>query len=139
MEWPVEEGVCQLIGKLGRGVPRFALRLLSASREVCRSRNETLISIEDCQYALTLEGKDSVLGLDRTERQMLTMLDEAGGPIRLGVLASRLGRSAATISDAEHYLLRCGLSQRTEKGRIITAEGVEYLRYGNVADVEASR
>lgn len=138
MTWDAEAGVFDLIGKLGRGVPRLAIRLLSASREVCRSRNNTIMTVDHCRYACKLEGKDCVLGLDRTERQMLAMLDEAGGPVRLGVIASRLGRSSATVADAEGFLLRCGLILRSEQGRMITPEGIEYLRHGVVANREAA-
>ena len=132
MGWDVEPGVCDTIGRLGRGVPRLAIRLLSASREVCRSRDRTTVTADDFRYACTLEGRDGVLGLDRVERNLLAILDQAGGPVRLGVLASRLGRSPATVADAEGYLLRCGLMLRTEQGRLISPEGIEYLRHGTV-------
>jgi Holliday junction DNA helicase RuvB len=133
MGWHAEPGVFELIGRLGRGVPRLAIRLLSACREVCRSRNQNLMTVEHCKTACKLEGKDCVLGLDRTERHLLTILDEAGGPVRLGVIASRLGRSPATVADAEGFLLRSGLILRCEQGRTITPEGIEYLRHGVVA------
>jgi Holliday junction DNA helicase RuvB len=133
MGWDAHGGVFTLIGMLGRGVPRLAIRLLSASREVCRAEGHTVMTVEHCRYACKLEGKDEVLGLDRTERQMLSILDAAGGPVRLGVIASRLGRSPATVADAEGFLLRCGLILRTEQGRSITAEGIEYVRHGVVA------
>ena len=132
MGWDAEPGVFEAIGRLGRGVPRLAIRLLSSSRAVCRSRGQTVVTVEHFKYACKLEGKDEVLGLDRVERQMLAILDASGGPVRLGVLASRLGRSPATVADAEGYLLRCGLMLRTEQGRVITPEGIEYLRHGVV-------
>lgn len=133
MNWDAERPVFDAIGKLGRGVPRLAIRLLSSSRDVCRSRGETTVTVEHFRYACKLEGKDDVLGLDRVERHLLAILDGAGGPVRLGVLASRLGRSPATVADAEGYLLRCGLMLRTDQGRVITPEGIEYLRHGVVA------
>ena len=132
MQWEADAGVFENIGRLGRGVPRLAIRLLTAAREVCRSRSQTVITTEHLDTACTLEGRDRVLGLDRVERQLLALLDQAGGPVRLGVLASRLGRGPATIADAEGFLLRCGLIVRTEQGRSITAEGIEYLRHGVV-------
>ena len=39
----------------------------------------------------------------------------------------------ATMPDAEGFLLRAGLLVRTEQGRQITHEGIEYLRHGTVA------
>ena len=132
MDWEADPNVFRSIGRLGRGIPRLAIRLLAACREVCRSRGQTIITGEHLQTACTLEGRDQVLGLDRVERQLLDLLDQAGGPVRLGVLASRLGRGSATVADAEGFLLRCGLIVRTEQGRSITAEGIEYLRHGVV-------
>jgi Holliday junction DNA helicase RuvB len=133
MGWEANTEVFRSIGRLGRGVPRLAIRLLTASREVCRSRGEMIITLEHVRTACTLEGRDQVLGLDRVERQLLALLDQAGGPVRLGVLASRLGRGSATVADAEGFLLRSGLMLRTERGRQITPEGIEYLRHGTVA------
>ena len=130
--WEVEGRVFDSIGRLGRGVPRLALRLMCASREVCRSRGQSATTLEHFEYACQLQGVDRELGLDRMERQLLSILSQSGGSVRLNVLASRLGRSSRTVADAENYPIRCGLLLRTEQGRLITPEGSEYLRHVSV-------
>jgi Holliday junction resolvasome RuvABC ATP-dependent DNA helicase subunit len=106
----------------------LALRLLTASREVCRSRNETVVTAEHFLKALDLEDRDRRLGLERVERTILQFLDQADGPVRLNVLASRLGLCSRTVTMHEGFLVRSGLVLRTEQGRALTTEGIEYLR-----------
>ena len=130
MNWDADPEVFDHIGRLGRGVPRLAIRLLCGSREVCRSRGETLIRVEHFVKACDLDDRDRRLGLDRVERNLLALLHDADGAVRLNVLASRLGLSAKTVVMHESYLVRVGFVVRTEQGRALTAEGIEYVRRG---------
>jgi Holliday junction DNA helicase RuvB len=128
MGWETSPDVFEHIGRLGRGVPRLAIRLLSGSREVCRSRSETIITIEHFEKACDLDDRDRRLGLDRVERGLLTFLHDADGPVRLNVLASRLGLTSKTVVMYESFLVRSGLVVRSEHGRALTPEGIEYVR-----------
>ena len=136
MNWAAADPVFESIGRLGRGIPRLAIRLLTGSREVCRSRNETVITAEHFAKACELEGRDRTLGLDRVEQSLLTFLHDADGPVRLNVLASRLGLSAKTVTMHESFLVRSGLVVRTEEGRALTPEGIEYVRDSASGSVE---
>ena len=81
------------------------------------------------QRACDLEGIDHA-GLDRQEVTLLKMLRDAAGPVRLQVLASKLGVPAGTVADIdERFLLRRGLMQRTAEGRVITTEGMKHLQH----------
>lgn len=131
MNWEAEEQVFGHIGRLGRGIPRLAIRLLVGSREVCRSRSETRITEAHFAKACELEDRDQRLGLDRVERNLLAFLHDADGPVRLNVLASRLGLTSRTVTMHETFLVRSGLVMRTEHGRTLTAEGIEYVREGD--------
>jgi Holliday junction DNA helicase RuvB len=128
MNWDASPDVFDHIGRLGRGVPRLAIRLLSGSREVCRSRNETFTTVEHFEKACELDDRDRRLGLDRVERSLLTYLHEADGPVRLNLLASRVGLTSKTVVMYESFLVRVGLVSRTEQGRTLTPEGIEYVR-----------
>lgn len=128
MNWEADPAVFDHIGRLGRGIPRLAIRLLTGSREVCRSRNETMITVEHFQKACDLEDRDQRLGLDRVERSLLTFLHDADGAVRLNVLGSRLGLMSRTVVMHESFLVRVGLVARTEQGRMLTPEGIEYVR-----------
>lgn len=126
--WPVEDGILEQIAMRGRGTPRLAIRLLEACRRTCRSESKNVITAKHFERTCYLECIDS-MGLDRTETQILEILREASGPVRLGVIAARLGLPAQTISDcAERYLLQQGLITKTSQGRCITARGLEHVR-----------
>jgi Holliday junction DNA helicase RuvB len=133
MEWEAEPRVFEELGRLGRGVPRLAIRLLSSAREVCRSRSQSVITLAHFEKACELEGRDRALGLDRVERQILAFLEQAGQAVRLNVLASRLGVSANTVTMHESFLVRIGLIARSDEGRVLTPEGIEYVRRSAVA------
>lgn len=130
--WLIEDDVVGLIAQRGRGTPRIALRILESCRRVCRSLGETKIIKAHFDKTCELEGIDP-LGLDRSEVQLLKILHTAHGPVRLNVLASRLGLPTRTIQVFENYLIRQGLLERTPEGRQITQVGTEHLeRLSNV-------
>jgi Holliday junction DNA helicase RuvB len=124
--WQIEDEVLSLVAQRGRGTPRIALRILESCRRVCRSIGETTITKAHFEKTCELEGIDP-LGLDRHELQLLSILRVARRPVRLNVLASRLGLPGRTIQVFEEYLLRQGLLERTPEGRQITQGGVEHL------------
>jgi Holliday junction DNA helicase RuvB len=69
------------------------------------------------------------LGLGPVERDYLKILAESKEPIRLNVLASKMGLPKKTLSDTvEGFLMRIGLILKTDKGLMITPEGIEHLR-----------
>jgi Holliday junction DNA helicase RuvB len=104
----------------------LALRLLQASRRVCRAEGETHITRANLDRACLLEGIDA-LGLGATEQQYLGILKE--GSTRLNVVASRLGLPPRTVSQVtEPLLIRLGLVGKDEQGRRhLTAAGFEHL------------
>jgi Holliday junction DNA helicase RuvB len=77
---------------------------------------------------MSLEGIDR-LGLDELERRYLSILAEANGAVRVGVVAARLGLPMRTVSDIiEEYLLREGLVVRADEGRSLTPKGLRHVR-----------
>ena len=50
--------------------------------------------------------------------------------MRLGVMADRLGLPARTLSSCvEPYLIRLGMINRSEEGRLLTDDGARYVQY----------
>jgi Holliday junction DNA helicase RuvB len=130
LHWDVDSDVFPLIAARGRGTPRLALRLLEACRRTCRSEGETAISRRHFNRTCELEGIDA-LGLDRQEIQLLRILQDAAGAVRLNVLASRMSLPPRTVSDVvERHLVQLGLIDKSPDGRRITAKGLEHLRTG---------
>ena len=125
--WVVDDDdVFAEIAKRSRGTPRLALRLLQASRRVCRAEGETHITRENLERACLLESIDG-LGLGVTEQQYLAVLTE--GATRLNVVASRLGLPSRTVSQVtEPILIRLGLIDKDDQGRrVLTRKGWEHL------------
>jgi Holliday junction DNA helicase RuvB len=126
LRWEIEEMVLYTIGHRARGTPRLALRLLQASRRVCRAEGEAKITLLHTLRACDLEGIDG-LGLGPVEQRYLKAV--AGGATRLNVIASLLGLPAKTISEiVEPFLLRIGLIVKDDSKRQLTAEGLAHLR-----------
>ena len=70
------------------------------------------------------------LGLDRTDRTVLTTMIEkfGGGPVGLDTLAASTGEDAGTIEDVyEPYLLQLGFIIRTPRGRMCTPQAYYHL------------
>lgn len=126
LKWPAEEGVLPMIAQRSKGVPRQALRLLSAARRVARSEGESTLTTIHLLRAFDLEGLDT-LGLTKIEQKYLRILAE--GDNRLNVIAGRLGLPARTISQVtEGFLLRANLICKDDQSRRqLTVLGREHL------------
>ena len=122
--WPVTEVALPEIACRSRGTPRLALRLLQACRRVCRAEGENEITLSHMRRACQLEELDG-LGLGPNEQTYLGIL--AGGPVRLNVVASRLGLPSRTVAEViEPYLIRSGLVVKDDSGRrVLTDQGQE--------------
>ena len=63
------------------------------------------------------------LGLDRTDRKIITTMIESygGGPVGIESLAVAIGEDAGTLEDVyEPYLVQNGLLLRTPRGRMVS-------------------
>ena len=122
--WSVIEAVLPEIASRSRGTPRLALRLLQACRRVCRAEGENEITLIHMQRACQLEELNA-FGLGPNEQAYLSILAE--GPVRLNVIASRLGTPSRTIADVfEPFLIRSGLVVKDDSGRrVLTDQGQE--------------
>ena len=120
-----EDGARQIAAR-SRLTPRVANRLLKRVRDFAQVEGSGVIDHDMASAALTRLGVDEN-GLDRLDRQYLEMLVKkfAGGPAGLDTLCAALSESRDTIEDVvEPYLLRCGLIQRTPRGRIATQSAI---------------
>lgn len=122
--WPVSEAVLPEVARRSRGTPRLALRLLQACRRVCRAEGDDEITPDHLRRACELEGLDG-LGLGPNEQAYLAVL--AQGPVRLNVVASRLGLPGRTVAEViEPFLIRSGLVCKDDAGRrVLTDQGQE--------------
>ncbi len=116
-----------------RGTPRIANRLLRRVRDYAEVEARRARRPHVARAALEVFDVDE-LGLDRLDRRVLEALVDRfdGGPVGLATLATAVAEEPDTLEDAvEPFLLRCGLLQRTPRGRIATAGA--YAHLGRVA------
>ena len=126
--WSVEQQVYSITAARARGVPRLAIRLLESVSRTAAADGSSVLRVEDAERTFALEGLDA-LGLNQLDRDYLRVLSDAGGPVRLNVLASRIAAPTQTIVKmVESYLLRCGLITKDDGGRLLTPKGIEYVR-----------
>lgn len=125
--WIVEEACLHPIAQRSFGTPRLALRLLESAQRTARSEGMPTIEHQHIDRTLRLEQLDE-FGLGPDEQKYLTLLAEAAGPVRLGVLASKLKVSARTVSHAiEERALFLDLIERLPQGRILTPKGMAHV------------
>jgi holliday junction DNA helicase RuvB len=127
------------IARRSRGTPRVANRILRRVRDVAEVRHEGEITTGVAEEALELLEVDGE-GLERTDRELLLAIVHkfGGGPVGLSTLAVSLGEEPDTIEDVyEPYLLQLGFIQRTPRGRIITALGLEHVAAAQAARADS--
>jgi Holliday junction DNA helicase RuvB len=126
--WSVETEVYGLVASRARGVPRLAIRLFESVSRTSAAEGSEDIAVAHAHRTFELEGLDE-LGLNQLDRDYLAVLNEAGGAVRLNVLATRIGAPAQTVVKLiESYLIRCGLVIKDDGGRVLTPKGIEYAR-----------
>ncbi|MBQ8135873.1 MAG: Holliday junction branch migration DNA helicase RuvB, partial [Clostridia bacterium] len=124
-----EEAGLMEIARRSRGTPRIANRMLKRVRDYAQLRSNGVITLESARQGINLLEVDE-LGLDRTDRQILSVLTGmfAGRPVGLDTLAAAVMEDAATIEDVyEPYLMQQGLIMRTRVGRIATPAGYRHM------------
>ena len=130
-------GVAENIARRSRGTPRLALRLLEACYRYSQSLGDTQVTSDHFARTVELEGIDE-LGLMPEDRRYLQLLAaRPGQAVRLHTLSSSLGLHPRTLQTVvEPFLLRVGLVERTERGRVITPKGLCHL--GLITDPQAA-
>ena len=81
------------------------------------------------QHALERLGVDG-LGLDGADKRYLTLIADSygGGPVGIETIAAALSESRDAVEEViEPYLLQQGLIQRTPRGRMLRAKGLDSL------------
>ncbi len=118
------------IAERARGTPRIANRLLRRVRDYAQVKNGSAVIDE----TIVLEAMERLgvdrLGLDETDRRLLTVIARhyGGGPVGIEALAATLNEEVDTLVDViEPYLLKIGLLKRTSRGREMSRTGMEHI------------
>ena len=124
------------IARRSRGTPRIANRLLKRVRDYAEVRADGTVTAQTARDALALFEVDE-LGLDKVDRAILDALCRtfAGRAVGLGTLAVAVGEAPETVEDVyEPFLMKCGLLERTPRGRIATPAGFDHVGLHPPAD-----
>jgi len=123
----LEDGVAEMIAARSRGTPRIGIRLLDACIRTMQAEATGTVSAATFTRTCELEQLDP-LGLDIIEQRYLTLLRESQSSVRLNVLASSLGLPRQTIERSiEPTLIRLGLIEKDDAGRVLTERGWQHL------------
>ena len=128
----IEPGGAKELARRSRGTPRLANRILKRVRDFALVKYDGIITEKVARTALDLMDVDK-LGLDHIDRSiLLTMIEKfEGRPVGLDTLAAAIGEDAGTIEDVyEPYLIKCGLLNRTPRGRVATEMAYRHLDCG---------
>ena len=117
------------IAKRSRGTPRIAGRLLSRVRDFALVNEKNNIDKIEADKALSKLNIDDY-GLDLIDRNYLQILAEKynGGPVGVETLSASLSEQKDVVEEViEPYLIKLNLVDRTQRGRILTTNGWNYL------------
>jgi Holliday junction DNA helicase RuvB len=129
------------IARRSRGTPRIANNLLRWTRDFADSEADGKIDTQVAHHALLKREVDH-LGLDCQDRRyLMTLLGVfGGGPAGLNAIGHSMNIAPDTLEDeVEPFLLRCGLLQRTPRGRVATAGAFEHLKLTPPAPADADQ
>ena len=127
---PMDKAGAAEIARRSRGTPRVANRLLRRVRDFAEVRAGGTITGAVAMEALARLNVDE-FGLDEMDARILQTIIEkfGGGPVGLGTVAVAVGEDAGTLEEVyEPYLIQQGFLERTQRGRVATAQA--YKRFG---------
>ena len=117
------------IARRARGTPRIAGRLLRRVRDFALVSEKKAIDKHEADIALSKLNIDKK-GLDGIDRSYLKILAEKynGGPVGVETLSASLSEQRDVVEEViEPYLIQENLVDRTQRGRILTTSGWDYL------------
>jgi Holliday junction DNA helicase RuvB len=119
-----------MLADAARGTPGHVINLVDRLRDFCAVR-ALPVGSEEAARGLYIQNGISRGGLNRSDRAILDVIGRvfAGGPAGINAIAATLAADAAAIAEVhEPHLLRLGLLARTQRGRVVTSEGLQYLK-----------
>lgn len=115
------------IAKRSRGIPRNMETFIKGIKDLCLSLDTTCVNEDITRSYFEMYDIDEK-GLYARDRKILEILSMQEKPIGLTTLESKVGIQKEDIAYRyEPYLLKIGFIEKTEKGRVITDLGREYL------------
>ena len=124
------EGAMEL-ARRSRGTPRIANRLLRRVRDYSEIVGDGRLTADITREALDSMDVDGY-GLEEVDRRLLLTIIErfGGGPVGLGTIAASISEDRESVEEMiEPYLLQIGLLNRTQRGRVVTANAYRHFGF----------
>lgn len=116
------------IAKRSRGIPRIAISYVERVRDYALATNKKVITNIVTEELFTKLGIDAD-GLTITERKLLKILYDNEIAVGVDNLAMLLNESPKNLTGTiEPFLMQKGFIVRSNKGRLITKVGIDYLK-----------
>lgn len=126
--WPITDEGAIAIASRARGVPRIMVSYLERAGDAAAVMNTRQIDHYVVNSIFKIMGIDPT-GLLKNDIKLLKSLYDSGVPVGLDTLSIILNESSTTIqNNREPFLIQRGLIMRTGRGRVITQNGIEYLK-----------
>ncbi|MBD3330604.1 Holliday junction branch migration DNA helicase RuvB [Candidatus Peregrinibacteria bacterium] len=130
LDFDIEDNAAEHLAKTSRSTPRIANRLLKRVRDHAEVGGQKSIDSKILNKCLNSLGIDE-LGLDNKDREILSVIINKfnGGPVGVNTLSAAISEEISTIEEIyEPYLIKCGLLERTPRGRIATARASRHIQ-----------
>ena len=115
------------VARRSRGVPRTIETFAKGIRDIALTEDTKLVTKALSEKYFVMYDIDA-LGLNKNDLQILHILAEAKKPLALITLESKTGIQREDLAYRyEPYLLKLGFIDKTERGRILTQKGREYI------------
>ena len=128
LELSISDAALHIIARRSKGVPRLTNRNLWYCRQYQIANGHHYIDTHEVQQIMRELSIDT-LGLDESDRNLLSYLAELNGPAGANTLCAYLSIDRATLETMlEPPLLRSRLIVKTARGRTITPKALEHLK-----------
>ncbi len=130
LEIKMNAETCNTIAARARRTPRIANRLLKRVRDYAQVKHDNMLNVDIAREAIDMLAIDA-LGLDSTDRQLLSLIIEqfGGGPVGIQTLAAACQQETATIEEVyEPFLMQIGFLKRTPQGRTATESAFAHIK-----------
>jgi Holliday junction DNA helicase RuvB len=133
LEVSIHDKAVERLAKICRLTPRIANHYLKRARDFAINDNSSIVSLEVVEKLMTSLGLDD-LGLNENDRNIISKIynDFSAGPVGLSTLSASMNEDPDTMNEIfEPYLIRLGLIKRSNRGRLLTTKGIEFVhKYG---------
>lgn len=128
INFDISENALIEIAKRSRGIPRLANKILSRFHEYCISEEIDINNPEEIINAIMIMTGMNNLGLNESDINILNTLKNKK-PMGIKSISSLSGEDISNVENViEPYLIKLGLIEKTPRGRVITAKGINVLK-----------